>query len=74
MRIPEDISIAGYDGIRLMSVFEPHLATIQQDTEEIGRIAADQLISLIERPRTTVIEHILVPGRLVEGESVLRIG
>lgn len=70
LRIPEDVSIAGYDGIRLTRVLEPLLTTIQQDTKEIGRIAAEKLISLIENPRTTLIEHVLVKGRLVEGESV----
>lgn len=73
LRIPDDISIAGYDGIRLTSVLEPRLTTIRQDTAEIGKIAADRLINLIESPKTTLIEHILVKGKLVEGESVSRI-
>lgn len=73
LRIPEDISIAGYDGIRMMSVLEPRLTTIHQDSTEIGKIAADKLISLIESPRTTLIEHVMIKGHLVEGESVKRI-
>ena len=73
LSIPEDISIAGYDGIRMTSVLEPRLATLHQDCAEIGRMAADKLIGLIENPRTTVIEHVLIKGQLVEGESVKRI-
>lgn len=70
LRIPDDISIVGYDGILLTSVLEPRLTTIYQDTKEIGSIAADKLINLIESPKTTLIEHILVKGKLVKGESV----
>ncbi|MBQ2803331.1 MAG: LacI family DNA-binding transcriptional regulator [Lachnospiraceae bacterium] len=73
LRIPEDISVAGYDGIRAVRHLEPRLTTVQQDTEQIGSVAARQLISLIERPKTTIIEQIVVPGRVVEGKSVATI-
>lgn len=73
LRIPDDISIAGYDGIRLTQLLEPTLTTLCQDTAEIGRVAADKLISLIENPKTTLIEHILVKGALFRGESVKKI-
>lgn len=70
LRIPEDISVAGYDGIMAARHLEPRLTTVQQDTEQIGCVAARQLISLIERPKSTIIEQILVKGSLVEGASV----
>ncbi len=73
LRIPEDISVAGYDGIMLARVMEPRLATICQDTLEIGKVAADKLISLIENPKTALIEHVVVKGRLQRGESVKRL-
>ena len=44
MRIPEDISIAGYDGVRMSQLLHPKLTTIRQDTERIGREAASRLI------------------------------
>lgn len=70
LRIPEDISIAGYDGILAARHLEPRLTTVQQDTEQIGCVAARELISLIERPKSTIIEQISVKGSLVEGASV----
>lgn len=70
LRIPEDISVAGYDGISLASQIEPKLATIKQDTEAIGKMAAQKLVSLIEQPRTTVAEQIMVEGKLVEGKTI----
>lgn len=73
LRIPEDISVAGYDGIRAARHLEPKLTTVRQDTEQIGCLAARELISLIERPKTTIVEQIIVPGRVVEGKSVATI-
>lgn len=73
LRIPQDISVAGYDGIRAVRHLEPKLTTVQQDTEQIGCLAARELISLIERPKTTIVEQIIVPGRVVEGKSVAMI-
>ncbi len=70
MRIPEDISVAGYDGIPAAIHLEPRLTTVKQNTEQIGRTAASQLIRLIEKPKTTIIEQIVIPGDLVEGKSV----
>ena len=71
MRIPEDISAVGYDGIHLARVM--NLTTYSQNTQALGRIAAEKLISLIERPKTTLIDRILVPGSLLEGTSVKEI-
>lgn len=70
LRIPEDISVAGYDGLRVGRHIEPQLTTIRQDTGKIGYIAADRLISLIESPKTTVIEQIIVNGSVYEGKTV----
>ena len=70
LKIPDDISIAGYDGIRLGRHLEPKLTTIRQDTEAIGAQAAEKLIALIERPKTTLVEHVMIEGTLFEGETV----
>lgn len=71
LRIPEDISTVGYDGIHLAKVLR--LTTYSQNVEQMGKIAAERLISLIERPKTTLIDRILVPGGLLEGTSVKEI-
>ena len=63
----------GYDGMDLAKTISPRLTTWEQNTTELGRLAASQLIARIEHPRTTPPEHITVPGRLLEGESVARL-
>ncbi|MBQ6889343.1 MAG: LacI family DNA-binding transcriptional regulator [Lachnospiraceae bacterium] len=70
LRIPEDISIAGYDGIRIGRHLEPQLTTLRQDTEQTGAKAAEYLIDLIERPKTTVIGQIVISGAVFEGKTV----
>ncbi len=68
--VPGDISIAGFDGLFLSNIFDPKLTTIWQDTRSIGRIAAEKLIALIEKPKTTIVEHVTVQGRLVTGSTI----
>ena len=70
LKIPEDISSAGYDGIEIGMRYSPQLTTIVQDTETLGRRAAEKLIDSIENPKTTFSEQVVVTGRLNEGESV----
>ena len=68
IRVPEDVSAMGYAGIHLARVIG--LTTYWQDNREIGRIAAERLISLIEHPKTTLVDRIMVSGRLLEGTTV----
>ena len=70
LRIPEDISVAGYDGIRIGRHIEPQLTTLKQDTDRIGIQAGEKIISLIEKPKSTVIEQIIISGELYKGETV----
>ena len=70
LRIPEDISVVGYDGIPAARHIEPKLTTLKQDTERIGSEAARSLISLIEEPKSTPIQVIMIGGRVLEGHSV----
>ena len=70
LRIPDDISVAGYDGISIAQILEPRLTTLCQDTASIGKLAAEKLIELIEHPKTTVIEQYTVDGILFQGASI----
>ena len=73
LRIPKDISVAGYDGTRMSQLLHPKLTTIKQDTEEIGREAAKRLIGSIEKPKTTLLERVVIEGILIPGQSVGKI-
>ncbi|MFV0341418.1 MAG: LacI family DNA-binding transcriptional regulator [Anaerocolumna sp.] len=70
LKIPTDISIAGYDGIRSTRFIDPMLTTINQDTQTLGQYAAKKLIHLIEKPKTALVEYVVVPGELIKGSTV----
>lgn len=69
-KVPDDVSIVGFDGISYSQLMKPKLTTYLQDTKTIGQIAAKRLISIIERPNETLPEIITIDGWLLEGESV----
>jgi len=71
LSVPNDISVVGYDGIRLSHVLQPPLTTLYQDTETLGFSAAKRLISYIEQPKATLPTNVVVPGTLQEGASVM---
>ena len=73
LRIPEDVSVVGYDGIEIARRISPILTTIVQDTDKIGSLAASKLIDLINNPKGTLIEQIVVNGELSRDESVAKI-
>ena len=73
LRIPDDVSVAGYDGIRIARHYRPQLTTIIQDTKRLGQEAAMKLIDLIENPKTTLTEQIVVTGEVFCGEKKKKI-
>lgn len=73
LRIPEDISVAGYDGMEIAMQIEPQLTTMVQDVKRIGKLAGERLISMIEKPKTTVIEQVMVDAKLFEGKTIAHI-
>ena len=73
MSIPNDVSIAGYDGTVLAQIHSPALTTVRQDSKGIGREAAKRLIEHIENPLTTIPESVVIKGTLIEGQTVSKL-
>ncbi len=67
-RVPEDISVMGYDGVPISEFSVPRLATIRQDTRRIAERGVDILLERLERDLPPVYET--APFQLVAGESV----
>ena len=67
-----DISIVGYDGIKLTSMMIPPLTTYEQDGETIGRTMAEALLSKIEDPDNYAPKKEMVTGRLIKGGTVVK--
>lgn len=73
LSIPEDMSVVGYDGILLSQVLRPRLTTYRQNAEEIGRMAAEKLIDMIENPKLFIPEQIMIPGEILIGDTVKKL-
>lgn len=68
--IPDDISIAGYDGIPVSKALTPELTTLEQDLDKMGDAIAENIVSLIENPMKTEPKRVIIQGRVLQGESV----
>ena len=73
VEIPKDVSVVGYDGSGLSQRLSPRICTICQNSDAIGREAAKRLIRLIEHPRTSLIERVVIEGALLPGDSVAKL-
>jgi DNA-binding LacI/PurR family transcriptional regulator len=71
-RVPEDISVIGFDDMPLASYFDPPLTTMHQDMFGIGREAARLLVQAVKGPHTQP-RHLKLPAELVVRQSTSRI-
>jgi LacI family transcriptional regulator len=62
-RVPEDVAVVGFDDQRMAAYLTPPLTTVRAPTEEVGRIAAQQLVQLIHNDPTE--ELTLLPTEIV---------
>ncbi|WHH58052.1 LacI family DNA-binding transcriptional regulator [Petroclostridium sp. X23] len=68
VRVPEDVSVVGYDDISIAGMFIPSLTTIHQPKYWMGEKAAELLIKRIE-DRSLKSEHIVLEPKLIVRES-----
>ena len=70
-RVPEDISVVGYDGISMGRYTIPRLTTICQDITSLAEQGVDLLLHNMTGTSPSV--HGVVPFRLLDGESVAQL-
>jgi LacI family transcriptional regulator len=68
LRVPEDLSIVGFDDIEHATIVTPPLTTVRQPLAEMGRTAVSLLVRLLEHQRFETL-HIELATRLVVRES-----
>ncbi len=66
IRVPQDISLAGFDDVVLSQYITPSLTTVRQDRETMGREVIQRLVALIEGKETG---SLVVPTSLVVRQS-----
>ncbi|MCR6651181.1 MAG: LacI family transcriptional regulator [Cellvibrionaceae bacterium] len=68
LRVPEDVSVTGFDDIPYAKYWEPGLTTMAQPAEEIGKLAMDTLLRVIEGEELSNLELVL-PTEIVIRQS-----
>ena len=68
VRVPEDLSVVGFDDIEHATIVTPTLTTVRQPLAEMGRTAVSLLIRLLERQRFETL-RVELATRLVVRES-----
>jgi DNA-binding LacI/PurR family transcriptional regulator len=69
LHVPEDISIVGFDDIPEAAHIMQGLTTVHQDFEQLGLLALEYVVSLIDNPDTPVYQRVLVPKLVVRGTT-----
>jgi DNA-binding LacI/PurR family transcriptional regulator len=67
-RVPEDVAVVGYDDIKSATAVTPALTTVSVNRTEIGRVAINELIKLIENP-TRQTNIIYIKNKLIVRQS-----
>lgn len=70
-RIPEDISIIGFDDLPFSEISSPRLSTMRVPNTEMGRIAVRRIVAVITG-RDTIVTKTQVCPRLIVRDSVCR--
>ncbi len=73
LRIPEDVSVVGFDDIQNAAYQNPSLTTVRQPLREMGRAAAEILLHHIRRPGSEPHTQHVVEPELVVRESTCRV-
>jgi LacI family transcriptional regulator len=73
IKIPDDLAVVGFDGIPESEFYCPSLSTVNQNQNELGRLAVEELVWLVEQKLTSddVVEpkYIKIRPELVVRQS-----
>jgi LacI family transcriptional regulator len=69
VRVPEDLSVIGFDGIDIGEITSPPLTTVAQQIDQIGRLGAQLLIDSLEGRTVGKQVNVLAPKLIVRGST-----
>ncbi len=71
LKLPDDLSVVGYDGIEIGQIVEPNITTVFQNTKLLGISAAKLLIKRINREEISEMQRqIVIETQLYKGQTV----
>jgi DNA-binding LacI/PurR family transcriptional regulator len=74
LRVPDDISVIGFDDSNFSAYVDPPLTTVRQDFQLMAKVATEYLVSLIEKPDETPLYQQVLAPQLIIRHSTRRIG
>nr|MCR5500423.1 substrate-binding domain-containing protein [Acetatifactor sp.] len=66
VRIPEDVSVVGFDDYIFATLCTPQLTTFRVDMEEMSRVAVQLMVDRLKTP------HKVSGRRVISGEIIIR--
>jgi LacI family transcriptional regulator len=69
LRVPEDISVMGFDDVPQSAMIRPALTTVRQPLEQMGRVATQMLLDILKNPEREV-DQMRLPTELIIRDSV----
>jgi LacI family transcriptional regulator len=73
LRVPEEISVVGFDDIEMAAWTDPPLTTIRQPTDALGQWAVDRLARVLAGDRAAAVERVMLWPELVVRGSTARV-
>ena len=70
LRVPQDLSVVGFDDLYLSQYLEPPLTTVRQPMRQMGRMAVETLLHIFAGPHST--HNLRVEGQLIVRQSTAR--
>jgi LacI family transcriptional regulator len=71
LAVPDDLSLVGFDDMPFAELVDPPLTTVRQPIAEMGRIAFERLLALLNQAKVPALTRL--PVKLVERRSVARL-
>ncbi len=69
-KVPEDISVAGFNDVKIAKMYRPKLTTVYQPLYDMGAVAMRMVIKLINK-EVLESKKMELPYRIIERESVI---
>ena len=70
-RIPDDYSVAGFDGLETGGFYNPSITTIRQPVEKIAKETVNLLFHIMQKGGNN--RQVVLPGELVIRESTKKV-
>ncbi len=70
--IPDEIAISGFNNTYISGIVEPSLTTVKYPSDELGRIAANCLMEILDKESQVATQNILLKHELIVRDSTKR--